>query len=228
LEDCLSVSDFTIAGCHKWLGGYFPLGVAFYGQPGTRGLVDGITTNMLEDHQLDDPVLRFCRQLAGSRLDGYSETVNLGPIFSCRGAMADAPTERGMLQNHLEQQLENARLVVDLARKSGWQAVRPAHDLRSGILLLEPQGPSQPAGDAVRQRFLRADVAITAYDDGLARLAMPKQALSSSELRQIRHALEGDDSTDNLNVRDAHTKLTFPAPIRNRISADTPIGWSNR
>ena len=40
LDDCLSVSDFTIAGCHKWLQGYFPLGLALYGQQASRDFID--------------------------------------------------------------------------------------------------------------------------------------------------------------------------------------------
>ena len=45
---------------------------------------------MLQNHELDDGLLRFCGQLSNAALDGYSETVNLGPLFSCCGAAIDA------------------------------------------------------------------------------------------------------------------------------------------
>jgi hypothetical protein len=86
VDDCLASADFTIAGCHKWLRGYFPLGLAFFGQPGTREFIADTAANMLRTAELDDGLLRFCTQLTDANLDGYSETVNLGPLFSCCGA----------------------------------------------------------------------------------------------------------------------------------------------
>jgi hypothetical protein len=92
VDDGLSVADFTIAGCHKWLRGYFPLGIAFFGQPGTHDLIVHAVAGTLQTGELDDGPLRFCEELNDADLDGYSETVNLGPLFSCCGAAADALT----------------------------------------------------------------------------------------------------------------------------------------
>jgi selenocysteine lyase/cysteine desulfurase len=191
LDDCLSEADLTIAGCHKWLRGYFPLGLGFYGQPSTREFIDRTASDMLGTSALDDGLLRFCGQLSNVALDGYSETVNLGPLFSCCGATMDAAVTAGSTQESLACQAVNAELVQDLAQGGNWRAVIPDKAFRTGVLLLEHGGRAADAltGEDVRRCLQKCGVVATGYDGGLARLSMPKRPFRDSELRLLRKAL---------------------------------------
>ena len=191
LNDCLSVADFTIAGCHKWLRGYFPLGLGFYGQPMTRGFIDHTASDMLRTAAVDDGLLRFCRQLTDAHLDGYSETVNLGPLFSCSGATIDTAVSADSTEESLACQSANAELVQDLARGGDWRPVVPDRAFRTGILLLEQRDRAAEiaTGEDVRRCLQKRGVIATGYDGGLARLSMPKRPFRGPELRLLRKAL---------------------------------------
>jgi len=188
VEDCLASADFTIVGCHKWLRGYFPLGLAFFGQPGTREFIGDTAANMLRTAELDDGMLRFCSQLTEANLDGYSETINLGPLFSCCGAVADALASAASAGESIAQQISNSELVCDIACHGRWQPLMPHRAFRSGILLLEHDGIKRrfAIADAVRRHFQDRGIIATGYEDGLVRLSMPKQRFARSELQLLR------------------------------------------
>jgi hypothetical protein len=193
IDECLSVADFTIAGCHKWLRGYFPLGIAFFGQPSKRDIIDYTTSDVLRRGELDDGLLRFSQQMHDANLDGYSETVNLGPLFSCCGAAADALHPSISQSDGLREQAANADLVADIVRDAGCRAVVPHQGLRSGILLVERRDRSAQTttSDEIRGFFQSYGVLVTAYDGGLVRLSMPKYPLVQSELQRLRQAFQG-------------------------------------
>lgn len=191
IDDCLSVADFTIAGCHKWLRGYFPLGIAFFGQPDKRNIIGYTASDMLRRGELDDGLLRFCEQLTNANLDGQSETVNLGPLFSCGGAAADATTSVDTTNESVAQQSINAELVCDIAHDGDWRPVVPDRTFCTGILLLEQRvGRAHiAAGESVRRFFQDRGIIATGYDGGLVRLSMPKHRFSDVDLRLLRDVL---------------------------------------
>ena len=92
LEPALAAGycDLYLAGCHKWLGGYHPLGIAFYGRERSRDRVETILAHMMACGDLDDPLLRFSSQLEAGAREAAGETVNLAPLFSAQGAVGDA------------------------------------------------------------------------------------------------------------------------------------------
>lgn len=177
--------DLYLAGCHKWLGGYHPLGVAIYGRSRSRKMIEAVLDDLLGCWQLDDPLLRFVESLDSSRKCGPGETVNLAALFSCAGAVADA----SIATTCLETRQANADRVAAAAADAGWRPRLPERNLRSGILLLEPQlrGRSWDA-DSCRTFFQQAGVALTAYDGGLVRLSMPAEPMTSDELTLLRDA----------------------------------------
>lgn len=191
VEDCLASADFIIAGCHKWLRGYFPLGLAFFGQLGTREFIGDTAANMLRTAELDDGLLRFCAQLTGDNLDGYCETVNLSPLFSCCGAATDALALGATAGDSIVQQIANVELVCDIARHGHWQPLMPHRAFGTGILLLEHHDTKGrfAIADAVRRHFQDRGIIATGYEDGLVRLSMPKRHFSADDLRLLRHAL---------------------------------------
>lgn len=191
VDDCLTVADFTIAGCHKWLRGYFPLGIGFFGRLGTCDLIVHAVAHMLLTGELDDGLLRFCEQLADADLDGYSETVNLGPLFSCCGAAADALTSVDSKIGTIAQHFGNAKLVREICEDGDWRPLMPDTPLRTGIVLLERRDESvqSVSGEAVRRYFQEREVLVTGYDGGIARLSMPRCPLLHAERSLLRSVL---------------------------------------
>ncbi|MCI0457461.1 MAG: aminotransferase class V-fold PLP-dependent enzyme [Gemmataceae bacterium] len=183
--------DLYLAGCHKWLGGYYPLGLGFYGRRGSRSLIERVLDRMVADGDLDDPLLRFIAQLERTTLDGYTETVNLAPLFSCRGALADTDRPSPEAALSFRQRLANARRVVEVSRGTAWRALLPDASFRSGILLLQSERADvcQAPPEAMRAAFHNQGLALTAYHEGLIRLSMPALPWHDDELQRIQNAL---------------------------------------
>lgn len=187
VDECLAAADLTIAGCHKWLCGYFPLGIGFFGQPGTRDFINHAVAGMLRTGELGDSLLRFCGQLTDADLDGYSETVNLGPLFSSCGAAADVLTAVGPASRAMAVQSANAEIIRNICHVGNWRPLMPELGFGTGILLLEHRHPAErvAAGEAVRLFFQDRGIMATGYDRGLVRLSMPNRPFSDFDLRLL-------------------------------------------
>ena len=136
--------DFYLAGCHKWLRAYYLLGLGFYGRRRSQGFIETTLAQLTATGEIDDPLLRFVASLETGSSPGYSETVNLGPLFACLGAVAD----ESAAPDHRPTFLSSA-------------AAEPGHDCSPGCgIRLEagadrcrtavgnPPGPRRAAGDA--------------------------------------------------------------------------------
>lgn len=186
-NDC---ADLYLAGCHKWLGGYFPLGLAIYGKRRSRALVETVLRRCLDSWRLDDPLLRFVGGVDRGDAERADETANVAPLFSSQGAVSDAVLQGGPT-DLLSDRLENAQIVAALVDSEGWHSQSPHPSLQSGILLLQAQNVhtrSLPA-EMLRSAFHQHRVALTAYEQGIVRLSMPATRLSPEELEIIREAL---------------------------------------
>ena len=181
--------DLYLAGCHKWLGAYHPMGLAFYGRRRTRTLTEATAAGLLESGELDDPLLRFSEHLESGRLDGGTETVNLAGLFAGQAAADDAARIR--LTGGPAGRADNHRAVAELAPAVGWRPVLPDPGFRSGILLLRPDrlDPTTVRGEELRSRFLDVGVALTAYDGGTVRLSLPDVPLGPDTIAVVRSAL---------------------------------------
>lgn len=179
--------DLYLAGCHKWLGGYYPMGLAFYGRRRSADSVENVLQQMVSDGELDDPLLRFSSQLETDSLDGSTETVNLGSLFSCFGASLDTAEER---ESVFQERRSNAEAVVDLSQETDWRLVSPSPEFQSAVVMLEAtDSPARElAAKALRTAFEQQGVSLSAYQGGRIRLSMPEKPLSESQLQQIRAA----------------------------------------
>ena len=179
--------DLYLAGCHKWLGGYYPMGLAFYGRRRSAEFVENVLQQLLSDGELDDPLLRFSSQLETGSLDGSTETVNLGSLFSCFGASLDATEER---ESVFQERRANAEAVVDLSQETDWRLVSPSPELQSAVVMLE--ATDSPARElpakTLRTAFEQEGLSLSAYQGGRIRLSMPEKPLSESQLNQIQAA----------------------------------------
>lgn len=179
--------DLYLAGCHKWLGGYYPMGLAFYGRSRSAEWVEKVLQQMLCDGELDDPLLRFSSQLETDSLDGCTETVNLGSLFSCFGASLDTAQER---ESGFQERRANAEAVVALSQETDWRLRSPSPELQSAVVLLE--ATTSPARElpakTLRTEFEQQGLSLSAYPGGRIRLSMPEKPLSETQLNQIRAA----------------------------------------
>lgn len=179
--------DLYIAGTHKWLGGYHPLGVGFYGRERSRGRVETVLAEMLAAGDLDDPLLKFTAQLEAGARGPVSETVNLAALFAAQGAAADARRSACALDTRLE----NVRLAAGAVAEAGWRTLLPSPDLRAGILLAQPGNaacrPRDP--DDLRAALREFGIAATAYGGGVVRLSMPAACWRPGELDRLRRSL---------------------------------------
>ncbi len=179
--------DLYLAGCHKWLGGYYPMGLAFYGRSRSAEWIESVLQQMFSDGELDDPLLRFSRQLETGSLDGFTETVNLGSLFSCFGASLDAVAER---KSDFQQRRTNADTVVELSRKSDWRLVSPFSEFQSAVVMLEATDSAirELPAKTLRTAFEQNGVSLSAYQGGRIRLSMPEKPLSEGQLHRIHTA----------------------------------------
>ena len=83
--------DLYLASCHKWLQGFHPMGLGFYGRRRSRSMIETALRQMVSSGDRDDPLPRFTAQLERSALDGETETVNLIPLFTAQGEGVGRP-----------------------------------------------------------------------------------------------------------------------------------------
>ncbi len=173
--------DFVVAGCHKWLCAHTPLGLGFYGRQRSREFIGESLDRWLQDGSMDDPLLSYFRELTTGESHPFGETVPVLPMLTANGAAIDADE-----RTHERFQSQNRRSIVELIQESNWELVLPSFEFQSQVLLARPRGkaPSRSA-NGIRQAFLVRGIALTAYDDGTVRVAIPKHVLSHEVLAHL-------------------------------------------
>jgi selenocysteine lyase/cysteine desulfurase len=185
-DDC----DLFLAGSHKWLRAYYPLGFAVFRRR-LAHVVNNDVRALLERYRMDDPLTRFTSELETGFLSRYGETVNLLPLFTCQAALDDALRGVHRLHEHLAQRIRNADRLIELAGQN-WRPVRPAPALRTGICLLRAKDPSltRVCPSILRERLHGSGLAVTTYERGLVRCSMPDSPWTESEASLLSDALE--------------------------------------
>lgn len=177
--------DLLLAGCHKWLRAFSPLGLAFFGHAGSQSYIRASLSRWLEAGDLDDPLLAFVQELQSGKALPYGETVQVAPLLTANGAAIDA-LERGLPQYADDSRTE----IVAAAESNGWRSVAPHPGHKSRILLFERKDCRSAAfaHEQIREAFLSEGIAISSYDSGLLRLSLPDQSVRSEELEQLAAA----------------------------------------
>lgn len=186
LRDVDGTADLYLAGCHKWIGAYQPLGIAVAGcERSYRAIREELAV------AATDPLLRFTEQLANCQLDGVSETANLAPLFSAHGALLDAAPSAIDGSAAFATQLRNAEAFAHKALESGWRPMARPHFARSGILMLQAERSITRAHspEILRGRFADSGILLTAYDQGQLRLSMPRRPWTDEEIAILGVAL---------------------------------------
>lgn len=181
IRESLNACDCYIIGCHKWLGAHLPLGVAFCPCSTTS---NGFSCAL---SKADDPLLAYTCGLDAGDNKQFGETVNLTPLLTCRGALAD----QGQVDRELLVRLESAQAICDRLGRN-LQAIAPSEAFRSGIILVKtPVRTLEP--HALRSLLAARGVMLTAYDGGFVRLSLPKSKLTPNELDLLVRTLQSID-----------------------------------
>lgn len=179
--------DIYLAGCHKWLGGHQPLGVAFLANPDSATALHDALVADCQTPLGDDPLLRFLLQVEGHRVGDVPETVNLAPLFTAWGALLDNdPCPESQARQFVTRQ-QNAANLAAMARQRGWRSQLPHPSLRTGILLLQSLNEADcrlPARELELDLAARG-ITLTGLGAGTIRVALPDRLLCSIELEQI-------------------------------------------
>lgn len=187
----IAASDLMIAGTHKWLGGYLPLGLAFLSNEQTRQEIVETSERMRANEDLDDPLLDFLTDLETQSLRHHTETINLTPLLTCCGALLDFDGEERGVEVSLRHQLTNAEIVRSLAEAIGWRPLLSASDQRTGIVLLQSDEPEirSLSAETLRRRMQQSGITATTYEAGIIRLSMPRTEWKPDDLSDIRNGL---------------------------------------
>ena len=191
LDLCHDTCDILVAGCHKWLRAYLPMGLAFYGRRRSRYIIDQTLVGALKYRQIDDPLLKFIRQIETDDSNGYLETTNISPLLSCCGAVTDLTGSPDRIREASAVRAGNAERILNALTGTGWTWLRPDDGLRSSVVLLHSQRADVRSADpdSVRAAFRQVGVSLSNYEAGLVRLSMPDIPLSSGALGRVRHAM---------------------------------------
>jgi selenocysteine lyase/cysteine desulfurase len=170
--------DFVIAGCHKWLRAFTPMGVGFFAHPGSADYIRDSVRRWVQQGRIDDPLLRFADELKTGKTRRFGETVSLLPLLTSNGASIDALEERVATADAIT---DNEQSLAAIAEFHGWRVLTPSQDLRSRIVLLKSphKYDCQASPESLRRRFLGHDVAISAYAHGIVRVSLPSQSFST-------------------------------------------------
>jgi hypothetical protein len=183
--------DMLLGGCHKWLRGGHPMGLAFSPKKSSQEYLRLIVDEMTASGDLDDPLLIFSRELERGTVRPFFETLSVAALFSSASAVAASVRDPVSSDERYETRIASADDVTAMAEGTGWEPVRGDPLLGSGILLLktnEPATASLPAG-SIREAFQEQRVTLSAYVGGTTRLSMPGDRWESGDLRQLRAAL---------------------------------------
>lgn len=182
--------DLLIAGTHKWLQAFVPLGVCFFGHPRSCDYIRGSLDRLVKSGAVCDPLLRFSEELYCKKLNATGETVSITPLVAASAAAEDALRSANVTHNGVE---SNRLTICGVAANRGWSVLSPGGDLASRIVLLrstQPHVRSAPP-DSIQRRFLNANVAVTTYGDGIVRASVPMVCISCPQIESLEKAFSG-------------------------------------
>lgn len=187
LAESAACADFVIAGSHKWMGAYLPMGIGFAGRRRSQGMIRRGLLRFQKRGGSDDPLLKFTENLEGGALDGYSETANLAPLFASAGAAMDQLSTAAS-ELRCEYELDRASIDVLPRPTQDWQPLRRDASLSSRIVLFETRLSRRQVDepDTVRRLWLDAGLVVSAYPNGLVRLSVPPGGIQA-----LRHDHDG-------------------------------------
>jgi len=134
----------------------------------------------------EDSLMHMLHAIDHGRDTRFPETVNLGGLFAGYGAWTATPSP----QSALPVRISNADCVASIAQYIGWNALRPDESLRTGSLVLQSTDRElrKRDSDSLRESFAEAGIVLSTYGNGVIRMAMPAQLLTTEQFLSIQSA----------------------------------------
>ena len=186
LSQVASAADFVVAGTHKWVGSYIPLGVGLATNPRSQQWIASFLNSAIDTKTGEDSLMHMLHAIDHGRDTRFPETVNLGGLFAGYGAWTATPSPRSALPVRIS----NADCVASIAQYNGWNAFRPDESLRTGSLVLQSTDRElrKRDSDSLRESFAEAGIVLSTYGNGVIRMAMPAQLLTTEQFLSIQSA----------------------------------------
>jgi hypothetical protein len=134
-----------------------------------------------------DSLSHMLHSIDQSRDTRFPETVNLAGLFAGFGAWTATPSPRAVL----DIRIANADRIASIALYNGWEPLRPHKTMRSGSLLLQTSSREAwiRSADKIRNQFEDCGIVVSAYPNGIVRMAMPEVLLPVEQIMRIQDAL---------------------------------------
>jgi hypothetical protein len=182
--------DFLVAGCHKWLHSFTPMGVGFFGRRQTVDYIESSLARWSNQRIIDDPLLTFTNELETGRARRFGESVVVSPMITANAAITDSVTE----PENVEVISENRRTIQSIvASNQDWSRVLAGDEATSRIMMLGTRKTrgQQLSPDALRRRFHANGIAVSTYRRGRVRISVPGSPLRSDDVRRLESAFSG-------------------------------------
>jgi len=181
--------DFFLAGCHKWLRAFHPMGIGFCGREASQDFIESASNEMSNAGELDDPLLQFTSWMEAGTRRRFTETVSLGSLFSCAAAVKDV-LARTSGRDKFSELVRTAQALEEASLGTGWTSVVSHDELRFRSLLLRSDSVGLVLPKMVRERFQDFGIALTAYEGGVIRLSATPEHWQEKDAERLRFALE--------------------------------------
>jgi hypothetical protein len=180
-------ADIYLTGAHKWLGGYFPLRIAFIKQNGKEEITH-LLRRLLARQLIIDPLCEFLDAVENDINLRFGETVNLSALFSAAGAIAEWNADPMKIERRYRIRRANCRRVERAIAPYATPIIHKT--LRAGIVLVT----TGLGSDFSLHLAATHGVSLSMPLPGMMRLAMPERRLQRPELSRLQ-ALFRDATT---------------------------------
>jgi hypothetical protein len=187
LSEIAGCVDFIVAGTHKWVRSYIPLGVGVAANPASQQWIANFMNSAIGTNGAGDSLSHMLHSIDQGRDTRFPETVNLAGLFAGFGAWTATPSPRAVL----DIRIANADRIASIAMYNGWKPLRPHKTMHSGSLLLQTSSREARvrSADEIRNQFEDCGIVISAYPNGIVRMAMPEVLLPVEQIMRIQDAL---------------------------------------
>lgn len=187
LSEIAGLADFIVAGTHKWVRSYIPLGVGVAANPSSQQWIANFMNSAIGTNGAGDSLSHMLHSIDQGRDTRFPETVNLAGLFAGFGAWAATPSPQAVMHNRIA----NADRIASIALYNGWEPLRPHKTMRSGSLLLQSSccDARTRSADEIRNQFEDCGIVVSAYPNGIVRMAMPEVLMPVEQIIRIQDAL---------------------------------------
>ena len=215
--------DFMLAGCHKWLCSFMPMGVGFYGRPKTVDYIKSSISRWQKRGAIDDPLFTFSDELETGGVRRFGESVVVSPMIVANSAVVDAtnsPDKSDLVG-------KNRRLIAEVATgNTNWKLLSPASDASTRIMMLRSRAPEHRCLSPyeLRDKFHAAGVAVSTYRGARVRISVPSHKLGRDDLRRLQLAF-GQTEYEIPYSRMSHSSVTSSAETQQRFCSPSTVNF---